>query len=684
MRLTKRTFAIFGGSSERNLDLGRLRPTVGRVGALTEMSKRPRSDYETGDDATRAGLDPKSDGGGLLAEYIPCRTFQGSWPGYYFKLDAKGPGYYLDKRARSGRTSHAAAIGAVAADGAAASDAALMPPPKPRAPGPAVQLDPDELLARAEREAFGGDERLAEQNATLDEKGLRRMVLAFERRYAANQTARLKHADEPDKFVDSEVDLDEEIKRLGTLAGYPELYPEFCRLNAVPSILALLSHDNPDIACDALVLLNELTDADAVESSEEGGAALVASVKENSGYELIYECLERFGGEASPEDQAAIGNALGIVENCADIDVDAAADFCAAAPKLLKWLLKRIGSKKPTDNNKLAAAEVLAILVQTSDENKKRVGELGGIDALLRAVAPFKGKDPADEGEREVLENIFDALVASTMETDNKRAFVENEGLELMLMMMKSKRSCRTSAIKCVDYALTRCPAACERFVDILGLKTAFSVFMGKGFEKLRKSAGLEAVQEEEERAVSVVSSLFLHLAKGSERYNRLCAKFVEDEHAKCDRLAELWAKYSNRVKAVDARLETRTDDIELTPDDLYVERLGGGLYTLELLSLIFASVFATGHAGIRQRLLLQMELHAGGGGDDDEAGADAERVIWSRLRSVRNILETHAENIGGADGEEERVRRRAHVVKLLVAIGGGRPEGEEEAKAAE
>ena len=314
------------------------------------------------------------------------------------------------------------------------------------------------------------------------------------------------------------------------------------------------------------------------------------------------------------------------------------------------------------------------------------MGELGGIDALLRAVAPFKGKDPADEGEREVLENIFDALVASTMETDNKKAFVENEGLELMLMMMKSKRSCRTSAIKCVDYALTRCPAACERFVDILGLKTVFSVFMGKGFEKLRKSAGLEAVQEEEERAVSVVSSLFLHLAKGSERYNRLCAKFVEDEHAKCDRLAELYAKYSNRVKAVDARLETRTnEEFELTPDDLYVERLGGGLYTLELLSLIFASVFATGHAGIRTRLLLQMELHAGGGEEDEAGGADAERAIWSRLRGVRRILETHAENIGGADGEEERVRRRAHVVKLLVAIGGGRPEGEEEeAKAAE
>ena len=227
--------------------------------------------------------------------------------------------------------------------------------------------------------------------------------------------------------------------------------------------------------------------------------------------------------------------------------------------------------------------------------------------------------------------------------------------------------------------AVSRCPAACEQFVDILGLKTTFSVFMGKGFDKLKKTSGLEAVQEEEERSVSVVSSLFLGLQRGTERHDRLCAKFVEDEHAKCDRLAELWAKYRNRVRAVDKRLKIQTDDIELTEDDLYVERLGGGLYTLELLSLIFASMFATGHAGIRERLLLQMELHAGGGADED--GKDAEFIIWSRLRSVREILETHAENIGDADGDEERVRRRAHVVKLLVAIGGGRPEGEEEAK---
>lgn len=30
------------------------------------------------------------------------------------------------------------------------------------------------------------------------------------------------------------------------------------------------------------------------------------------------------------------------------------------------------------------------------------------------------------------------------------------------------------------DFACTRCPQACECFVDILGLKILFSIFMGK------------------------------------------------------------------------------------------------------------------------------------------------------------------------------------------------------------
>ena len=57
------------------------------------------------------------------------------------------------------------------------------------------------------------------------------------------------------------------VCRLQAIAGSPELYPELIRLGGLPHILALLSHDNSDIAASAIQLLRELTDADAIEDS---------------------------------------------------------------------------------------------------------------------------------------------------------------------------------------------------------------------------------------------------------------------------------------------------------------------------------------------------------------------------------------------------------------------------------
>ena len=366
------------------------------------MSKRKERDYDDESGAsghgasarggTAPGAAPSAASHGS-APFLPSATFQGARPGYFFRLGARGPGYYVDRAAGAAAASVSDAPGSMA-------------PPPPREPATAA-----ELLAQAEEDA-GGERAL--DGAVLDERSLRKLVLSFERRYAANMEARLKHADAPEKFVDSEVDLDEEIRRLKSLAGHPELYPEFVRLNAVPSILGLFTHDNPDIAADAVELLHELTDADAVESHEEGGVALVESVSTHSGFELVVEALARFGAEETPEEAAAVHAAIGIVENAVEIRPEAADEFCERADgRLMRWLLKRASRKGAADDNKLYAAETLAILVQTSEANRARFGEADGVDVLLRAVAPFKGRDPADDAEEEWLENCFDALCAS-------------------------------------------------------------------------------------------------------------------------------------------------------------------------------------------------------------------------------------------------------------------------------
>ena len=85
--------------------------------------------------------------------------------------------------------------------------------------------------------------------------------------FKENLEARMKYGDAPEKFLDSEVDLDEEVRRLGAVAGSPHLYPDLVQAGVLPSLLALLAHDNGDIAAAVLDLLRELTDADVVEDS---------------------------------------------------------------------------------------------------------------------------------------------------------------------------------------------------------------------------------------------------------------------------------------------------------------------------------------------------------------------------------------------------------------------------------
>lgn len=60
----------------------------------------------------------------------------------------------------------------------------------------------------------------------------------------------------------SEADLDVDIKSLSVLSEHPSLYSEFAELGCVGSLVSLLSHENTDIAIDAIEVLDELTDED--------------------------------------------------------------------------------------------------------------------------------------------------------------------------------------------------------------------------------------------------------------------------------------------------------------------------------------------------------------------------------------------------------------------------------------
>lgn len=311
----------------------------------------------------------------------------------------------------------------------------------------------------------------------LDLRTVKKLVLSFERRLKENIEARLKYPDQPEKFADTEVDLHEEFEKLKVLAGGPELYPDLVNLNVIPSILGLLSHDNSDIAIDVVHLLQDLTDEDVLEDNDEPARVLVDSLIENNVLELLVQNLQRLS-DTDPDEMAAVYNTLATIENLIEVKPSAAELVCERT-KLLRWLLGRIKVRE-FDSNKQYASEILAILLQNSTANQKRLGQMNGVDVLLQAVAMYKSKDPKTSDEEEMLENLFDCLCCVLMPFENKERFVKAEGVELMIIIMKQKKSAYGSAIRALDFAMTKYPPACERFVDVLGLKTAFAAFMGK------------------------------------------------------------------------------------------------------------------------------------------------------------------------------------------------------------
>jgi beta-catenin-like protein 1 len=309
----------------------------------------------------------------------------------------------------------------------------------------------------------------------LDSKTLKKLVLSFERKLKDNIEARLKYPAQPEKFADSEIDLHEEIEKLKILTGGPELYPDLVHLNTIPSLLGLLTHDNTDIANDVVGLLEELTDEDVLEDNDEPALVLVDALIENNVLELLVQNLLRLS-EGDADEAAAVHSTLATIENLIEVK-PAVAELVCEKTKLMRWLLGKIKVRE-FDGSKQYASEILAILLQNSTANQKRLGQINGVDVVLQAVAMYKSRDPKTPDEEEMVENLFDCLCCLLMPLENKEKFVKAEGVELMIIVMNQKKSCYGSAIRALDFAMTNYPPACERFVDVMGLKTAFPAFM--------------------------------------------------------------------------------------------------------------------------------------------------------------------------------------------------------------
>ncbi|KAI4851732.1 DUF1716-domain-containing protein [Aureobasidium sp. EXF-8845] len=407
----------------------------------------------------------------------------------------------------------------------------------------------------------------------IDQAWVRRLGLSFERKINKNSELRAKYESDPSRFVASEADLDAEIKSLSILSEHPELYKDFAKIGCAASLVSLLSHENTDIAIDAIEIISELLDDD-VQAEQEQWDALVAAMLEADLIDLLLANLDRLD-ENLDADRSGVYHSLAVLEALSSNPTTA--DTIAQNP-ILTYLLTRIStSEKSVSQNKQYAAEVLQVLSQASPSIRDRLISLDAIDKLLQLLAAYRKRDPPrDSTEQEYAEDLFDTLTCLSSPPLGKDAFLAAEGTELMLLMLREAKFSKPRALKVMDHALSGSAGApvAEKLIDAAGLKPLFSTFAKKNLEAA-----------DTEHIIGIFSALLRLLPGESAHRIRLLAKFVEKEYEKLDKLVKLRHEYASK-----ARVE---DDIDA----------GAAVYCLNTLDVVLAWLAAEDQ-GARKRIV--------------------------------------------------------------------------------
>ncbi|KUI56647.1 hypothetical protein VP1G_03995 [Cytospora mali] len=457
----------------------------------------------------------------------------------------------------------------------------------------------------------------------IDGSWLKKTALKFEQRINKNAAQRAKYEDDPAKFIQSEADLDADLKALSILGEHPELYPELAKLGTVGSLVGLLAHENTDIAIGAIEIIGELTDEDVAAEPEQWDA-LVDALLEADLIGLLVSNLGRLNEDSDDEaDRNGVYHALNVVENlCSNVGT---AEKIAKDDGLLKWLLERIQKKeRPITQNKQYAAEILAILVQTSSANRRRLADKDAVDVMLQLVASYRKLDPEKGEEEEYMENLFEALTSIVDEPEGKTKFIEAEGIDLCLIMLKEGKLSKPAALRLLDHAAGGASGAevCQKLVGAGGLKTTFTMFM-------KKHPDNQTV----EHLVGIFSWMLRLLPANSAERVRLLAKFVEKEYEKTDKLVKLRRDFSARLRLIDEQLEKEqqrrpeyAQDVDVE-DERFLRRLDAGLFILQTIDVVLAWLCAEDD-GVRRKIQALLA-------DRDETFEVVKASLQERLNAI-------------------------------------------------
>lgn len=206
---------------------------------------------------------------------------------------------------------------------------------------------------------------------------------------------------------------------------------------------------------------------------------------------------------------------------------------------------------------------------------------------LTACQKAYRKKDPDSSEESEFLSTLFGSLNSMLLSPPARLAFEENEGTELLVLMLKEKKQARLHALAALQRAVEGASGRgnASRLVDAGGLGSLFAIFMGKGDKATHAVSVVES-------AVSILASLFNAIDSASPMRVRLLSKFVEKDYEKATRLLEARDMFVHKI-AREEEIARGEDDDELDEglddDEKYLAWLDRGGEALQKADLVIA-----------------------------------------------------------------------------------------------
>jgi beta-catenin-like protein 1 len=407
--------------------------------------------------------------------FVASATWQGSKPGYYFGTSNQGTGYYQDSRKQHHPSKQKNVVVDDDNDGTVVDHSNNQ---SPRKKSVRIAEDNNEIKILLEQlEAKSKDAVVVELSA----KGTRAAAKSLQSIYQKNLQQRATFADDPQKYMDSEVQLYEQLTGLQAVGADPSLYEHVANSPLIATLIQLLGHDNADVCASVISLFLEWIDP-SYDDPEVLPIVKKFAKSVLEAWESILYNLLRFQHE-TPEPELddvdhdnnnnlkGMENTLSLMENLMELDTVTAPeggllgeDHPSVASymvregngKIVSWLLTQLESTTVRENFQARCLELLAMLSQNEDvydvlpnwanipsnnnnipvENaneppikKLKPSTINAIEDLIQIIAQYRKKQPNNELDIEMLENACIAMSSCiSFSKDNMSAFLDAQG----------------------------------------------------------------------------------------------------------------------------------------------------------------------------------------------------------------------------------------------------------------